>query len=49
VALTAISFAPPLLAGANTATTTVLIGLHLVAATVMIPTLTRRLQRSAMI
>ncbi|WP_328999382.1 DUF6069 family protein [Kribbella sp. NBC_00709] len=42
--LTAISFVPPLLAGANTATTTALIGLHLIAATVMIPTLTRSLR-----
>jgi len=38
--LTAISFVPPLLSGANPATTTALLGLHLVAATVMIPTLT---------
>jgi hypothetical protein len=39
VSLTAISLVPPLLSGANTATITALIGLHLVAATVMIPTL----------
>ena len=39
VSLTAISLVPPLLSGANTATTTALLGLHLVAATVMIPTL----------
>ena len=37
--LTAISLVPPLLAGASTATTVALIGLHLVAATVMIPAL----------
>lgn len=45
--LTAISFVPPLLSGANSATTTVLLGLHLVAAMVMIPTLARRLRTSA--
>ena len=39
VTLTAISLVPPLLSGADTATTTALLGLHLVAATVMIPTL----------
>jgi Family of unknown function (DUF6069) len=44
VALTAISLVPPLLSGANTATTTALLGLHLVAATVMIPTLARSLR-----
>ena len=44
VSLTAISLVPPLLAGANTATTTALLGLHLVAATVMIPTLARSLR-----
>ena len=38
VSLTAISLLPPFLAAANTATTTALVGLHLVAATVMIPT-----------
>ena len=43
VSLTAISLAPPLISGANTATTTALLGLHLVAATVMIPTLARTL------
>jgi hypothetical protein len=42
--LTAISLVPPLLSGANPATTTALLGLHLVAATVMIPTLTRSLR-----
>ncbi|WP_248581027.1 DUF6069 family protein [Nocardioides sp. InS609-2] len=39
VSLTAISLVPPLLSGAGTATTTALLGLHLVPATVMIPTL----------
>jgi hypothetical protein len=43
--LTALSLvAPLLLSGANTATITALIGLHLVAATVMIPTLARSLR-----
>ena len=45
VTLTAISFVPPLLSGADTATTTALLGLHLVAATVMIPILARSLRR----
>jgi hypothetical protein len=44
VSLTAISFVPPLFSGGNTATTTALLGLHLVAATVMIPTLARSLR-----
>jgi hypothetical protein len=44
LSLTTISFVPPLLAGANPATTTALIGLHLIAATVMIPTLTKCLR-----
>jgi len=44
VSLTAISLVPPFLSGANTATTTALLGLHLVAATVMIPTLARSLR-----
>ena len=44
VSLTAISLLPPLLSGANTAATTALLGLHLVAATVMIPTLARSLR-----
>jgi len=35
---------PALLSGANTVTITALIGLHLVAATVMIPTLARSLR-----
>ena len=47
VSLTAISLVPPLLSGANTATTTALLGLHLVAATVMIPTLARSLRTRA--
>ena len=42
--LTTISLIAPLLSGANTATTTALLGLHLVAATVMIPTLARSLR-----
>src|SRR6476660_5700849 len=40
VTLTAISLVPPLLSGADAATITALLGLHLVAATVMIPALT---------
>ncbi len=44
VSLTAISLVAPLLSDANTATTTALIGLHLVAATVMIPALARSLR-----
>ncbi len=44
VSLTAISLVPPLLSGAGTATTTALLGLHLVPATVMIPTLARSLR-----
>ena len=44
VTLTAISLVPPLLWGVNTATITALMGLHLVAATVMIPTLSRSLR-----
>ena len=47
VSLTAISLAPPVLSGANAATTTTLIGLHLVAAAVMIPTITRSLEEHA--
>jgi hypothetical protein len=39
--LTAISLVPPLLSEANPATIGALLGLHLVAATVMIPTLAR--------
>src|SRR5262245_44619955 len=44
VSLTTISLIPPLLSGANTATTTALLGLHFVAATVMIPILARSLR-----
>ena len=44
VSLTALSLVPPLLAGANAATTTALVGLHLVPAAVMIPSLARRLR-----
>ncbi|MET8907696.1 DUF6069 family protein [Micromonospora sp. NPDC004551] len=44
VSLTAISLLPPLLSGADTATTTTLLGLHLVPAAVMIPTLARGLR-----
>jgi len=44
VTLTAISLVPPRLSGADTATITALVGLHLVAATVMIPTLARSLR-----
>ncbi|MEU8301827.1 DUF6069 family protein [Micromonospora sp. NPDC048909] len=44
VSLTAISLVPPLLSGADTATTTALLGLHLVPAAVMIPTLAQGLR-----
>jgi hypothetical protein len=44
VSLTVISLVPPLLAGANTATTIALLVLHLVPAAVMIPALTRSLR-----
>jgi Family of unknown function (DUF6069) len=44
VSLTAISLIPPLISGANTATTAALLGLHIVAATVMIPTLARSIR-----
>ena len=44
LSLTAISLVPPLLVGADTATTTALLGLHLVPAAVMIPTLARSLR-----
>ncbi len=44
VSLTAISLVPPFASGANPATITALLGLHLVAATVMIPTLARSLR-----
>lgn len=44
VSLTVISLVPPFLSGANPATVTALLGLHLVPATVMIPTLARSLR-----
>lgn len=44
VFLTAISLGPPLLSEASPATITALVALHLVAATVMIPTLGRSLR-----
>jgi Family of unknown function (DUF6069) len=44
VALTASSLVPPVASGADAATTTALIGLHLVAASVVIPTMARRLR-----
>lgn len=44
VALTALSLVPPVLAGADAATSVTLIALHLVAAAVMIPTLARSLR-----
>ncbi|MFJ4367666.1 DUF6069 family protein [Streptomyces chartreusis] len=44
VSLTAISMVPPLLSGADTATVTTLLALHLVPATVMIPALARSLR-----
>jgi hypothetical protein len=44
VSLTAISLVAPLLSAADAATITALLGLHLVAATVMIPTLARSLR-----
>jgi hypothetical protein len=47
VTLTAISFVPPFLVGAEAATIVALIGLHLVAATVMIPSLARSLRAQA--
>ena len=47
VSLTAISLVPPLLSAASTATITALIGLHLVAATVVIPTMARSLRTQA--
>ncbi|XRQ08724.1 DUF6069 family protein [Actinomadura welshii] len=44
VSLTAVSLVPPFLSGANAATVTALLGLHLVAAAVMIPALARSLR-----
>jgi Family of unknown function (DUF6069) len=47
VTLTVISLVAPLLAEADTATTAALIGLHLVAASVMVPTLARSLRSAS--
>ncbi|KAB1107565.1 DUF6069 family protein [Micromonospora aurantiaca (nom. illeg.)] len=44
VSLTALSMVPPFIAGGDAATTVTLAGLHLVAAAVMIPALTRSLR-----
>lgn len=44
VSLTAISLVPPFLSGADTGTVAALLGLHLVAAAVMVPTLARSLR-----
>ncbi|MEV0610220.1 DUF6069 family protein [Polymorphospora rubra] len=44
VSLTVVSLVPPFLAGATPATTTALLGLHLVPAAVMIPALARSLR-----
>src|SRR6476646_6958874 len=44
VSLTAVSLVPPFLSGADAATTVALVGLHPVAAAVMIPTLARALR-----
>ena len=44
VSLTVISLVPPFLSGASTTTTAALLGLHHVAAAVMIPTLARSLR-----
>ena len=44
VTLTVVSLVPPVLSEANAATTVALVGLHLVAAAVMIPPLTRSLR-----
>jgi hypothetical protein len=44
LSLTGISLVPPVVSGAATATVAALIGLHLVAATVMIPSLARGLR-----
>lgn len=42
--LTAVSLVPPLVSGADTATAVALIGLHLVAAAAMVPTVARSLR-----
>ena len=46
LSLTAISLLPPLLVGADVATTATLVALHLVAAAVVVPALARALTRS---
>ena len=46
VTLAAISLVPPVLLGADAATATALVGLHVIAATVTIPTLARSLRGS---
>lgn len=46
VTLAAISLVPPVLLGADAATATALVGLHVIAAMVMIPTLARSLGSS---
>ena len=45
VALTAVSLVPPFLVGAATGTALALVGLHLVAAAVMVPVVARALRR----
>lgn len=47
VSLTVLSLVPPLVSGADPATIAALIGLHLVAAAVVIPTLSRSLRAGA--
>ena len=47
VTLTAISLVPPLLSGASSTTTAALLGLHLIAAAVMVPALARSLRTRA--
>ncbi len=49
VALTALSLAPPVLTGAGAATVVTLVVLHLVAAAVMIPALSRSLRERALV
>ena len=49
VPLTALSLVPPLVSGANAVTGATLVGLHLVAAAVMIPALARRLRSTAVL
>lgn len=47
VSLTAISLVPPLVSGANAATAAALVGLHLVAAAVLVPAVAWRLRARA--